>query len=178
VLNSCRIWSTTQHNTTQHPLPPPPPTATHYQYILYVYFGKGGWGESRVHKRGRKHRVHILVDMKPGQCICPLSWSVRYTATLLVMVIVVKVGGRAPPHLTSQANFTLMMECTPESGRYYSVYSVVENTNILTVSLLNNNKGDIHGVVSIVLGPPGCAQTSPLLEPGSPRFFWWYENSE
>jgi hypothetical protein len=32
---------------------------------------------------------------------------------------------RAPPTLTSQANFTLMMECTPESGRYHSVYSVV-----------------------------------------------------
>ncbi len=26
--------------------------------------------------------------------------------------------------LTSQANFTLMMECTPESGRYHSVYFV------------------------------------------------------
>jgi hypothetical protein len=48
-----------------------------------------------------------------------------YTATLLVRVNVVKGGGRAPPTLTSQANFTLMMECTPESGRYHSVYSVV-----------------------------------------------------
>ncbi len=46
------------------------------------------------------------------------------TATLLVMVNVVKGGGRAPPTLTSQANFTLMMECTPESGRCHSVYSV------------------------------------------------------
>ena len=42
-----------------------------------------------------------------------------------VMVTIVKGGGRAPPTLTSQANFTLMMECTPESGRYHSVYSVV-----------------------------------------------------
>ncbi len=40
------------------------------------------------------------------------------------MVIVVKGGGRAPPTLTSQANFTLMMECTPESGRYHSVYTL------------------------------------------------------
>ncbi len=47
-----------------------------------------------------------------------------YTATLLVMVNVMKGGGRAPPTLTSQANFTLMTECTPESRRYYSVYSV------------------------------------------------------
>jgi hypothetical protein len=40
------------------------------------------------------------------------------------MVNVVKGGGRAPPALTSQANFTRMTECTPESGRYHSVYSV------------------------------------------------------
>jgi hypothetical protein len=43
------------------------------------------------------------------------------------MVNVVKGGGRAPPTLTSQANFTLMTECTPESGRYHSVYSVLQS---------------------------------------------------
>ncbi len=32
-----------------------------------------------------------------------------------------KGGGRAPPILTSQANFTLMMECTPESGRNHAL---------------------------------------------------------
>ncbi len=48
-----------------------------------------------------------------------------YTATLLVTVNVMKGGGRAPSTLTSQANFTLMTECMPESRRYYSVYSVV-----------------------------------------------------
>ncbi len=48
-----------------------------------------------------------------------------YTATLLVMVNVIKEGGRAPPPSPAQANFTLMTECTPESRRYYSVYSVV-----------------------------------------------------
>jgi hypothetical protein len=26
---------------------------------------------------GSTHRVHILVEMKQGQCICPLSWSVH-----------------------------------------------------------------------------------------------------
>jgi hypothetical protein len=46
------------------------------------------------------------------------------------MVNVVKGGGRAPPTLTSQANFTLMMECTPESGRYHSVYSVPHTVHI------------------------------------------------
>jgi hypothetical protein len=52
-----------------------------------------------------------------------LYCSTTITITM-VMVIVVKGGGRAPPTLISQANFTLMMECTPESGRYHSVYSV------------------------------------------------------
>jgi hypothetical protein len=34
-------------------------------------------------------------------------------------------GGRPPSTLPAWANFTLMMECTPESSRCYSVYSVV-----------------------------------------------------
>ncbi len=63
--------------------------------------------------------------MKQGQCICPLSWSVHCNFTGEgKSVNLVKGGGRAPP--TLQANFTLMMECTPESGRYHSVYSVDE----------------------------------------------------
>jgi hypothetical protein len=42
VLNSCRIWSTTQLNT------PTPLPATHCLFVLFVYFGKGGegWGSS------------------------------------------------------------------------------------------------------------------------------------
>jgi hypothetical protein len=37
-----------------------------------------------------------------------------------------KGGGRAPPPTPAWANFTLMMESTPESSRCYSVYSAVE----------------------------------------------------
>jgi hypothetical protein len=49
-----------------------------------------------------------------------------YTATLLVMVNVMKGGGRAPPPPSPDGdNFTLMTECTPESSGCYSVYSVV-----------------------------------------------------
>jgi hypothetical protein len=33
-----------------------------------------------------------------------------------------------PPPSPAWANFTLMMECTPESSRCYSVYSVVRPT--------------------------------------------------
>ncbi len=47
-----------------------------------------------------------------------------YTATLLVMVNVIKGDGRAPPTSPARANFTLMTECTPESSGCNSVYSV------------------------------------------------------
>ncbi len=53
-----------------------------------------------------------------------LPTQLERTATLLVMVNVMRGGGRAPPTLTSQGNFTLMTECTPESSGCYSVYSV------------------------------------------------------
>ncbi len=41
------------------------------------------------------------------------------------MVNVMKGVGVHPLPPPGQANFTLMTECTPESSRYYSVYSVV-----------------------------------------------------
>ncbi len=40
------------------------------------------------------------------------------------MVNVMKGGGSAPPPSPAWANFTLMMEWTPESSRYYFEYSV------------------------------------------------------
>ncbi len=47
-----------------------------------------------------------------------------YTATLLAMVNVIKGVGVHPPLSPARANFTLMTECTPESSRCNSVYSV------------------------------------------------------
>jgi hypothetical protein len=50
-----------------------------------------------------------------------------YTATLLVMVNVMRGGGGVdPPPTPTRANFTLMTECTAESSGCYSVYSVGE----------------------------------------------------
>ncbi len=49
-----------------------------------------------------------------------------YTATLLVMVNVMKGGGRAPPPSPARANFTLMTECTPENSGCYSVLCGVD----------------------------------------------------
>ncbi len=83
---------------------------------------------------GNKSKIHHYVaattesislqEMIQGQCIAHSAGA--YTATLLVMVNVMKGGGRAvhPPSSPAQANFTLITECTPESRRYYSVYSV------------------------------------------------------
>ena len=47
-----------------------------------------------------------------------------YTATLLVMVNVMRGVGVNPPPSPARADFTLMTECTPESSGCYSVYSV------------------------------------------------------
>jgi hypothetical protein len=66
----------------------------------------------------------FLLEMKQGWCICPLSWRVHCNFTGDVLVNVMKGVGRAPPPTPAWANFTLMIECTPESSRYYSVYSV------------------------------------------------------
>ncbi len=52
-----------------------------------------------------------------------------YTATLLVMVNVIKGVGVHPPPSPARANFTLMTECTPESSRCNSVYSVAETVS-------------------------------------------------
>ncbi len=49
VLNSCRIWSITQLNTT------PRPTVSHCLYLLYVYFGREDRGAT-VHKWSRKYQ--------------------------------------------------------------------------------------------------------------------------
>jgi hypothetical protein len=67
-----------------------------------------------------------LQEMKQVQCICPLSWSVlcNFTGDGKCNKKGVGDGVHLPPS-PAQANFTLMnAECTPESGRYYSVYSV------------------------------------------------------
>ncbi len=68
----------------------------------------------------------FLLEMK--QVSVSAHSAGAYTATLLVMVNVVKVDGRSPPPTPAWANFTLMIECTPESDCCYSVYSVVHTT--------------------------------------------------
>jgi len=47
------------------------------------------------------------------------------------MVNVMKGGGRASPPSPAWANFTLMMESTPESNDCYSVFSVAGTLSIL-----------------------------------------------
>jgi hypothetical protein len=82
--------------------------------------------------RGPTQRVHISTRDETG-LVC-LPWSAlsagAYTATLQTM----KGGGRAPPPSPAWANFTLMMEFTPESSRCHSVYSVVPPSGILSLS--------------------------------------------
>jgi hypothetical protein len=65
----------------------------------------------------------FLLEMKQGSVSAHSAGS--YIATLLVMVNVMKGGWAfSPPPSPGWVNFTLMMECTPESSHCYSVYSV------------------------------------------------------
>jgi hypothetical protein len=59
------------------------------------------------------------VEMKEMECICPLSSSVHYNFVHYGYRL--KVGGRAPPTLTSQGGFSIMMGCTSEIGNRHSV---------------------------------------------------------
>jgi hypothetical protein len=64
--------------------------------------------------------IYILVEMKQGQCICPLSWSVHCNFTGEGKCS--ERGWACTPHPYQPG---LMRECTPDIGRYHSVYSVV-----------------------------------------------------
>ncbi len=66
-----------------------------------------------------------------------------HTATLLVMVNVKKGVCVHPPPSTAQANFTLMTECTPESRRYYSVYSVAGNHPSFLVNFIHSARSSV-----------------------------------
>jgi hypothetical protein len=68
--------------------------------------------------------VHIFTRDETGLvCPCPFSWSVHCNFTGDG-----KCNERGwacnPPPSPAWANFTLMMECSPESSRCYSVYTV------------------------------------------------------
>jgi hypothetical protein len=53
-------------------------------------------------------------------CVSALSDG-AYTTTWLLMVSRVKEGGRAYPTFTRLVYFTIILECTPESGHFHSV---------------------------------------------------------
>ncbi len=65
--------------------------------------------------RGEKGRGEIGGDY----CICALS-SGAYTTILLVS----EKGGVHPPPSPGWDEFTIMMECTPESGHHLSTFNL------------------------------------------------------
>jgi hypothetical protein len=58
-------------------------------YLLPLEFVEKSWYKDFImlkwtiapDSNGPEHRVHILVEMKQVQCICPLSWSVQCNFT-------------------------------------------------------------------------------------------------
>ncbi len=78
-------------------------------------------------RQTQNHRVHIFLEMKQGQCVCPLSWSVHCNFTGDGKCK--ERGCVHPPPSPARANFTLITECTPESSGCNSVYSVLRTTD-------------------------------------------------
>jgi hypothetical protein len=75
-------------------------------------------------------------DFEEGKSISRvIFWSLKWqrekrvafesTATLYVIINRVKRGGHTPPPLPASANFSIKMECTPESGRCNSMSTVL-----------------------------------------------------
>ncbi len=62
-------------------------------------------------------------------CLFPLSWSVHPNLCMYSERGWVVLGVHPPPQSPAWADFSFMMECTPEGGRCYSVYSVVHTHN-------------------------------------------------
>ncbi len=87
---------------------------------------------------GKANRVHIVVEEKLGVYIFSAG---AYSITLIDILDRVKGGVHLPPSL-GWADFTILMECTPESGRCHSVYSVVK---------LNHTTGKKPGIPHIAL---------------------------
>ncbi len=76
---------------------------------------------------GKTTEYIFLLEMKQGYCICPLSWSVHCNFSGDGKCSERRVGVHPPPS-PARANFTLMMECMPDSDSCNSVYSV-DKTN-------------------------------------------------
>ncbi len=112
-------------------------------YLLPLEFVEKSWYKDFIMMKwtvapdsnGPKHRVHILVEMKQGQCICPLSWSVQCNFTGEGKCNERGVGLHPPPS-PARTDFTLITECTPESSGCNSVYSVGPKVAVATLCTL------------------------------------------
>ncbi len=157
-----------------HPLPPPVTTSGPRGRR-----GGGGWSTVTLSDMNRRLSKHTKLipqgKSEPQSTYLYKRWNMvsvsahsawAYTATLLVMVNVMKGGGRAPPTLTSPGNFTLMTECTTESRRYYSVYSVV-----WTIEFYSREDWDIRRGSALILQSSSHLSMGRYKQPKDSRTF-------
>jgi hypothetical protein len=69
--------------------------------------------------------------------------------------------GVHPPPSPARANFTLMTECTPESSRYYSVYSVIVTVSKTVKKGLLSSLSAQHLLVSVLTTLTIQSQSQP-----------------
>jgi hypothetical protein len=71
--------------------------------------------------------------------------------------------GMHPPSLPAWANFSIMMECTPESGRCHSVYTLSAEAYVSVTSFcldfLNHREEGLVFYPVFLLSPLQCTTT-------------------
>ncbi len=92
--------------------------------VLLLNFLFSGYPNLSTTQSSYRDRVETELVYLPSQL------QGAYTTTLYVMIDRVKGGGGACTSIVLQpslawANFSIIMECTPESGRCHALYSVV-----------------------------------------------------
>ncbi len=92
-----------------------------------------------------------------------------YTATLYLMVTIVKGGRRAPPPSPAWVDFSTMMQCTPESGRCHSVCTLCARTEWLLGYCKHRQQKELKSRVvkewsSVYLSCTGVAGLCRLLD--------------
>ncbi len=83
-----------------------------------------------------------------------------YTATLYVMVAIVKGVGVHPPPIPAWANFSIIMKCTPESSRCHSVCTLrCLYSHLCSESMVTSRPG--RSVLGMAPGTPPRGAAAP-----------------
>ncbi len=123
----------------------------------FVKAASSYWSSCKVkdHAQWYSPQSTYRVEMKYGECIGPLSWSVH--CNFVRDGKQSGGGGRAPhPPSPARADFSIMMDCMPEIGHCHSVctlwYSLcyIHAKRILIIDIYVNSVQRMHNMLQLV----------------------------